>query len=522
MLRPTFMGFETAQRAIRSSQKGIDIAGNNSANWNTPGYTRQRMDQVSVSAAGYRSRYASSRVPLAGQGTDVVGIGQIRDTFLDKRYRDEAGGSAYYDQKVSMLTEIEDAISEYDPDNGMMGAFGAIDKALGKFMEDTASETNANNVASSFKSLTLLFRQFDQSLSLAAEGQKYNLKLDVADVNSIFSRLADLNGIISGDLSESGSPRNPKYGPNELLDERNLLLDQLSQYGDIDVADKMDGSVTVKMNGHTVVEGKKHEEINFFRYDSNGTVALRWQSSGADVSLTKGTLKASLEIINGRGRNVTDSTESVEKGVPYYRDKINTMASTLAGIMNNMFPERVDEEGNAIPEPDGTIRYRTFLGAKVLDEATGRYVTTTDVQITAANISISDEWSRDSSYIILKEQSTGTNSYVGKLKTELLTGRHAFSTNGETFTGTFSKYIEDYALASLGEDVTFNEGRRQSHAAVTNQMMDARDSVSAVDTDEETTAILMFNKTFQAAARLMNTLDEQLDTIINKMGLVGR
>ena len=90
-MRPTFLGFESARRGITASQKALDITGNNLENVNTPGYTRQRVDLVSVSPSVYSTRYANSRVPLTGQGVGISGVSQTRDAFLDKRFRDEYG-----------------------------------------------------------------------------------------------------------------------------------------------------------------------------------------------------------------------------------------------------------------------------------------------------------------------------------------------------------------------------------------------------------------------------------------------
>ena len=76
-MRPTFMGLETAKRGIQVNQKAIDIVGNNISNAKTKGYTRQRLDSVSVHTYG-SDQYNYSSIPLAGQGVDVKGAAQIR------------------------------------------------------------------------------------------------------------------------------------------------------------------------------------------------------------------------------------------------------------------------------------------------------------------------------------------------------------------------------------------------------------------------------------------------------------
>ena len=84
------MGFETAKRGLTAAQKGLDVAGQNLTNWDSAGYTRQRITQVAIAPDSYRSRYSVSRVGLAGQGVEITGIDQTRDVFLDKRFREES------------------------------------------------------------------------------------------------------------------------------------------------------------------------------------------------------------------------------------------------------------------------------------------------------------------------------------------------------------------------------------------------------------------------------------------------
>ena len=112
MLRPTFLGFETAKRGLAVSQKSLDIVGNNLSNIDTAGYTRQRLDTTSVAPSAYSTRVATSRVGLTGQGVDALGVSQMRDAFLDKRFRDEYSQASYNTQVTSILTDLEAALGD--------------------------------------------------------------------------------------------------------------------------------------------------------------------------------------------------------------------------------------------------------------------------------------------------------------------------------------------------------------------------------------------------------------------------
>ena len=79
-MRPTVMGFETAKTSIFANQKSIDIVGNNLANLDTNGYTRQRVDRVSVVVASSAGRVSQNRVGLMGQGVEALGVSQLRES----------------------------------------------------------------------------------------------------------------------------------------------------------------------------------------------------------------------------------------------------------------------------------------------------------------------------------------------------------------------------------------------------------------------------------------------------------
>ena len=96
------MGLETAKRGLMVNQKALDIIGNNISNINTKGYTRQRLDTVSVQVYG-SDRFSYSSIPLAGQGVDASGVSQIRNPYLDTKFREQYSDVGYFDQKAAIM-----------------------------------------------------------------------------------------------------------------------------------------------------------------------------------------------------------------------------------------------------------------------------------------------------------------------------------------------------------------------------------------------------------------------------------
>lgn len=590
MIRPTFLGFETAKKGISTAQKGLDITGHNLTNWDSVGYTRQRITQVSVAPDSFRNRYSSSKVGGAGQGVDITGVAQIRDVYLDKRFRDESADVGYYDQSTTILRDIQSALNEYNPttDTGLRASIMAMSDALQSFSTHAYSETHANIVLSSFKNLTQTLQQISSKLESARNQQIYDLEVSVQEVNIKLQKIAELNKAILDDASSI--QYNPYFGPNELYDERNQLLDELSKYADIHYTSNVDGTINVEVNGQMAVTGTKYDKMEMTQSKETGVVGLRWISTNKPVELTAGSLKASTDYINGRGPNLRNPGESTERGFLYYKDQLNDFAQTLANVANSIIPEtdangsiiyeldengdkilQLDEDGNPIPQlgsdgkpvykldadgnkipvmdntqnppvqavdPDGNpvyeveykYKYQTkqLLGAiSSIPGDDGKYYVQSDIPITADNISVTDQWSNNSGYVIFQrnpdEHDTADNvgNYALALADAIANGTHRFEPNGAEFDGTFLDYVKNY-VTTLGEDVSFTESRLTATTTIQQELEDGRDSVSGVVVDEEVANMMLYNKSLSAASRLMTAMDEALDTIINKTGLVGR
>ena len=103
MINSTFGGFMTARLGMNVSQQALNIVGQNISNVGTTGYTRQRLDQVSLNIGGSGNRYSSLYSVNIGNGALATGVSQIRDPFLDRRYRNEMAQVGQYDIRTSGL-----------------------------------------------------------------------------------------------------------------------------------------------------------------------------------------------------------------------------------------------------------------------------------------------------------------------------------------------------------------------------------------------------------------------------------
>lgn len=527
-MRATFQGFEAARRGILTAQKGLDITGHNLANMYTAGFTRQRVVQESIVTQTASSRYASTSVEASGQGSNITGIGQTRDKFLDKRFREQYGEVGYYQAASGILSDIESALNEKQGGlyEAIVGKNGII-TSLQDMTKNADNNTYANIVQVNFQKLTQLLHQFSSQLDEVESQQRYDLQNSVSFVNETVRKIADLNKTIAEDVGITRINGNEYFGPNELLDRRNALIDELSLYGDVEVTDLPNGSTTVKMNGKVVVD---HKEFTQMLYNETpaGNVELKWMDTGDAVVLTKGSLKAATDYLNGVGPGkVLNADQTPERGIPYYREKLDTFARNLAYVMNNAITE--NDDPNVPPNTK-----KVLIQGYVYDEVAGRYDYKSDLdKITAANISISEDWANDSTYIKPKDTNMDNRELIGLLSK--FTGDTKvsfysdFNANGPAgtnasnieFNGAIKDFITGY-VTDLGTDTEYNSNRAESMAALADDLNNRRGSVADVVEAEETSNMMIYSKAFQASSRLMTALDEALDVVINKMGIVGR
>ncbi|NMA79796.1 MAG: flagellar hook-associated protein FlgK [Clostridiales bacterium] len=506
-MRPTFLGFETARKAIMASQKSLDIVGHNLGNVNTKGYTRQRVDLVSIATPSGGLRYSAARTALAGQGVHTPGVAQIRDPFLDRRFRELNASTEEHRTTSNILVDIENVIGSFE-DKGLHDVLLDFEDKLKTFATDAPDRIEMANIAlTSAKNVAQMLIDYDKKLTQIYDQSVFELETAVGDVNAIIDKLASLNQqivneyIATGETS-LGNTVNPSYGPNELLDERNLLLDELSTYGDIKVYNNDDGSIRVEMADVTVVDGKKTTNLSMKKEQATGAVVLSF-TDGNPAKFGAGAIKGYVEMINGNGP-YAENSQSGEYGIPYYRSVINEFAASFSEAFNRA-NGAVDASGNV-----------DFTSSRAM------FVSSDGGPITAANIRVSSAWSNDP-LMIARDPITDEGSLdpAQLLRLRQVFGEKIYFGAKGDFNGTLEEYISFYTNR-LGQQTSFVIGQFEASGTITNSILTSRDAVSAVSLEEEGINMLNFQKWFNASSRLMTTLDEALDTIINSMGLVGR
>jgi flagellar hook-associated protein 1 FlgK len=517
------MGFETATRGLLANQKAIDVVGHNVSNIGVSGYTRQRVDLVSMSVNMRYTRYNQNTTPFAGQGVGVYGVSQIRDAFLDKRFREEYADVGYYSATSSILEDMHGALDEIVPAN--------LSRSLEQFMDTwdemlgaSINEVNqAANIQAKAAQMVSVLQQMSAKLDNVWNQQEYSLSLDVDNINTILGQVAELNKSISEQQFNSMDPTsNEMYQPLELMDQRNVLLDQLSEYADIYYETDARGMVKVWMgakddkNPPVVVEDTHSRlAIRVNEDDPNfRTVSVFWNETGRDVAFNSGAIRASMDMLNGRGMNMDGKRgETWTQGILYYKDKINIFAREFVSAFNNVIEYVYNNPGDPNDPQNGAAfdppRYKAL------------FTFDTDSYETAAGIRLSAEWEANSSYLITDLRDKLNNGDADNTYAAKASNVFKKKLDFDEFQGTLNEYILFYSNTRLNNDKAFADSRLKAVTEIADTVLDQIQQVSGVSFDEEGVDMMQYKKAYDAVSRVFTTLDEMLDKLINSTGRVG-
>jgi len=525
-MRSSFLGLEVSKRTVQIAQKSLDVAVGNESNIATPGYTRQRIDTNAYYLSAYKNwQTKSSRLSLAAQGVNAFGVAQVRNFYLDKRYREMNCYLSEYERKMPILQEVETTIDLYE-NVGMDGILARFKDAMSKYATNAPNNLELSTIVRNSaydiaKMLNTYARDFDKLL----EDNVFETNATVDYVNTIIDKIAMYNQSIVKEYkaTEYGNIDTGRgvsaYGPLEMLDARNLLLDELSGYANISVDENVDGSVKVAIGDVVMIDGGKYEHIVMQDFDKFNAVVL-CASNGQQMNFRAGEIKAYMDLVNGNGP-YANHFQSSEYGIPYYRSAVDAFAEAFSDLMNKA-NGTVGNPAEGIPDNE----YRAMFGSALdVYDADGKLIERG--AINAATIKISEEWMQDPSMIgLVYNHDSDTWTYApnldGNHANELMMALDQTVKYGRAldFEGTPFDYIA-FISNRLGQGIQFLNEQYDSSVTTTNNLLDSRDAVSGVSTDEEGINMLVYQKWYNAAARMMTALDECLDRVINGMGRVG-
>lgn len=444
-----------AVNALNASTAALQVTDNNIANANTPGYNRQKL--IIQEAAPVQAGNISF-----GTGVDLQGYQSVRDELVQSQILQETSAQSSANSQLASLQQIEPTFTTSTQDIGT--EMSALFSSLSALSATPSSSSLRQGVLTAGQNLASAFNTASSSLTSQVGGLNTQVDHDVDEINSLSQQIAALNPQIA-QITAGGQDG------GALEDQQNELILKLSALTNVSVTSTSTGVAVSTSNGTPLVVGTQSLALQTaIGTDGNQHVE---DQSGNDItsSLTSGDLGGTIQT--------RDTT------IPGLMNQLDTLANQFATKFNSVQASGYDQNGNS-----GQSFFS--ISATVAGSAGSISMAISDPAAVAAS----------------SDTSSGGNGNLASfasIQTSALP-------SGQTPADAYSSLV--YQVGSLTSTASAESSATTSSLS---QLNDQLSSVSGVSIDEETANLLAYQQSYEAAARVVSTI-ETLYTVLNNMG----
>lgn len=569
-MQSTFSGLNTMVNGIYTQRLGLNTVGHNISNSNTEGYSRQTAHAAATPSSEVYTLAGASQV---GNGSTVTSVIRARDIYADRQYWKENSTDGYYNGKANNYAKIESIFNDSD-NSGVQNAMEKFYQAWQDCSTTASSDTSRQNVINAGQN-------FAQSLQIAAKQTKEqidslydDISLSVVKMNRLMGQVVELNKNIAG-IEATGAHA------NDLRDQRDLIVDQLTSMTDITVYESANGMYTLVSNGTTLVNGITKVDLEMSAPKNNTTYSLSdydimIKQTGTVYTPGNGELKAQFEAV------------AEDKG---YIDQVANMAAFMFTTLNDQHKAGYGIDGskdkpfgNANPKDNATTGLNFYgesnkifewdakngkldvynkKGDGTKDNASKESLSgmqileifTVNSELTATDghkklATRSGERDKDGK-LLYQTAAGGTTTDVTQAQKDAKGNPLPVDVNGtgdgsnavwvaalfncerdktspevngtDRLIGNGSLYsYYNTSMTTMGSDASNMNGRVKFQSGVMDQVENLRSSTNGVNWDEELSNMITFQQGYSACSRCLSAMDECLDKLINGTGTVGR
>jgi flagellar hook-associated protein 1 FlgK len=448
-----------ARNALVTQQKAIDITGNNIANVNTEGYSRQRLNMEQSTPVRDQNGTMSTGV-RANQK-----IQRFYDEFINTQLNGENENLGRWEAQKTALEKIEvlfDEVSGF----GLSSAMSDYWDAWQDLTNNPSGHVERTSLLSAGQYMSSTFNQLSINIAKAQDDIDTNIVNIVDDINQIASQIAELNRKIT-QVEVTG------HNANDYRDERDLLVLNLSKLIDIDSFEDGDGNMTIMVGG-----GKPLVERTFTwdlsTVNNGGIEEVHWaDSSGATFDITG-------RIDSGELKGWIEARDVV---INDYMTRLDDLAATMISEVNAIHSAGYGLDGS---------QNDFFTGTSAADMAVNSAIEADVDLIAAASSAAALPGDNATAMAIFDLQNTLT-----------------MAGNGSTFDDFYIALVGD-----VGSDVHRADLNLDHQTTMISHLQNYREEVSGVSLDEEMVNLVKFQHAYNAAAKLITTTDEMMETII--------
>ena len=466
----TFSGLNAATTALWAQRRSLDVTGQNIANVNTEGYSRQRADLQAIGGSPVPAFYSVS--PGIGAGVSAEAVTRIRDAFLEGRGHAEHANIARLTTESDTYLQVEAAFRE-PGDTGIQSLMAEMWSAWGDVDNGPHELSTRGAVLEKLQTLVGGLQFSHASMGTQWKQTRENLVVLAADVNKAAESVAKLNQAIQR-ATQSGLPA------NDLADQRDLLIMKLADQVGAMVRPSTDGMLDVVVGGMALVTGNTASSLSVAGSLSPDTVTVDpprlVTSSGGFTVRPGGTAAGQLNALNVI--------------IPGARAELDTFANNLATVLNTAHGAGYDLDG--------------VWGTDLLGSSSG--------PLTASTISV----------LISDKRKIAASAVAPVAGVPALDSSNADAIGQLRLSTTGPDAAYRAMIVELGVQSAVTQRNLGIQQVISTQVDAARESVAGVNLDEEMTNMLSYQHAYSAAGRLVTAIDETLDVLINRTGLVGR
>ncbi|SCW34863.1 flagellar hook-associated protein 1 FlgK [Lachnospiraceae bacterium C10] len=351
----TFFGLHVAKSGLNAFQASINTTANNISNVQTEGYSKQVTNLSESSALRSFQRYGS-----VSTGVSTDSVSRLRDQYYNTKYWNNQSSYGFYNQKSYYMNQIEEYFKDDTATNpGFSTVFSKMFNALDQVQSNAGDTSIRNEFISDATELCTYFNFTSNRLKELQSSANDEVKSTVDTINNISQKIALLNKQIN--LIETGQGQPPA---NELRDQRELLVDQLSSIIAIDCYETkvknsnypdMDTGATyysIKVNGKVLVDNYEYNELavktreyKHNQSDVDGLYDIQWAETGMNFDVwginQKGSLRGLFEIRDGNDeQNLKGTAELVDDGA----------GGTHPSMLRITYPSNTEVDTMNLPE----------------------------------------------------------------------------------------------------------------------------------------------------------------------------
>jgi flagellar hook-associated protein 1 len=479
--------FNIGAAGVRAQRLAIEVTGENIANVNTEGYSRQQV-QFTEDTTNFSNGF------LLGSGVRVADIQRSYDALLQQQL--VTGGSASEQSQVeqSAMQRIEPLFNELGSD----GLGKAISDYFVAWQDLSLNPTGAAErqaVYTRGQTLTDTFHQVSGSLQATVSIANASLSEITAGISGMAANIARLNGMITA-TEQLGNP----YSANELRDQRDLLVQQLGGKAGITYYENRDGTVDIKLAGYELVVGQRYAEVYNAPANSAQPASIYITPVGTPP-VNNGATPPDAQIysqanvaINGNPLNFLGELGGTLRVrdviIPEFQVKVDAIANSLVTSMNAAHASGFYFDAAGVQQVGGNF----FDPAQLTASGIRLAATLTQTTIAAGN-----QWADPPTNTVPASQVPGNNSnakYIASLQT---------SSVGNSYTALVSE---------IGVKVQTAENSARNNENFMRQISNLRESHAGVSLDEELTNLVKYQRAFEGSAKLINVATEMLDTVL--------